>query len=398
MIFPRIRPIAPFQLPPEEGDQSPKFLLRDPAGLASGEMMVSLPTLYITELADGTRDLDAIAEEMIRLTGLRVEKSQMERLFEQLDSIFLLDNERARQRLEEISPRPARHAGSGYPDEAEELTLFLDDLLGPEPEAPNGLPRASLLPHIDFYRGRDSYRAGYQHLRSLSHSTDPITVVILGISHAYSRIPFILTRKDFDTPLGVVETDHQLVDALASDLPFDPFQDEYNHLGEHSVEFHAVLLKHLTGTQRPLKIVPVLCRSFAEAISGKYSPLELPGVEQFLNNLAKLRDERTDIHFLASVDLAHMGVNFGGEPLTNSFLEELAERDKKSLAGVQAGKPDEFFATHQADGGERNYCGTPAIYSLLHLFPKDFTLHSYQQCTEPDLGSTVTICSASLSE
>ena len=398
LAHPKVRRLEPVQLPPAEGRESPTFLLRDPAQLSSEQIVLTLPALTLVELADGSRDLSEIKVQMTEMTGLTVSEEQITSLFAELDSHYLLENERARERLSQISPRPMRHSGGGYPTNPTELETFLDDLLSVDDIAvKESAPRASILPHIDFFRGHQAYRQGYRHLHSLaSADTETLTVVILGISHAYSQTPFILTKKDFSTPLGVVRTDQDLVDKLATGLPFDPYQDEYNHMAEHSIEFHAVLLKRLVG-DRSLRIVPVLCSSFYRAIREKHSPLELNGVDQFLGNLKKLRDEDPNLHFLASVDLAHMGLNFGGERLTPTFLADLERRDLASIDGIQRGKADDFFATHQADLGERNYCGTPAIYTLLKLFPQAFELHGYQQCTDPDLGSTVTICSATLS-
>lgn len=393
---PKVRSIEPIRLENEAEPQFPRFLLKDGAALSSEQITVSLPALYLVELADGSRDVDAILAKMEESTGLKVQPAQVQGLLEMLDTHYLLDNERARQRLAELSPRPARHAGSGYPARVEELGPFLDGILG-DPVETSSRPRASILPHIDFFRGRESYRAGYRHMHALANSgTTPLTVVILGISHALCHSQFILTKMDFDTPLGVVKTDCEVVDQLNQGLPFDPFLDEYNHIAEHSVEFHAVLLQRLVAPKRPLKIVPILCRSFHEAILGQHSPMELPGVPEFLRNLEKLRDDRDDIHFLASVDLAHMGVQFGGKRLNFHFLQDLEKRDIESLEGVRKGEADTFFSTHQADLGERNYCGTPAIYTTLKLFPEPFNMHRYQQCTDRDLASTVTVCAATL--
>ena len=333
---PAVRQVEPVQLPQEPGEELPRFLLRDSANLATEQVIVTLPGLYMVELADGSRSISDITQSLHELTGLSVQETQTQQLLECLDQRFLLDNERARMRLAELSPRPMRHAGSGYPTSLVELEPFLDDLLAVESKTRTDTAcRASILPHIDFFRGRESYRAGYQHLHGLAQADQPPTVVILGISHAYSRTPFILTKKSFDTPLGVVQTDTDLVDQLAENLPFDPYKDEYNHIGEHSVEFHAVLLKRLAPEVR---IVPVLCRSFHEAIQGGFDPLQLPGVSNFLQNLTKLRSTRPDIHFMASVDLAHMGVDFGGPPLSREFLTDLERRDLETLKGVSQGK------------------------------------------------------------
>jgi AmmeMemoRadiSam system protein B len=393
--FPSVRPISPFKIPPGDGFEHPRYVLRDPAELAEDQLLVTLPALYLIELADGTRSREEIASEFDRLTGLEMPEELFDQLLERLDSSFLLDNERARARLEEISPRPYRLSGSAYPADRRELSVFLDDLIGRDDPCQGTNLRASILPHIDFFRGRDAYRAGYRHLLR-GTGQGPLTVVVLGISHANCRTPFILTRKDFDTPFGPVRTDQDLVAQLAEGLGFDPFLDEYNHMTEHSVEFHAVLLRHLAGADRDLSIVPVLCGSFHEALRMRFSPRELPGVEPFLARLRDLRDSRPDIHFLASVDLAHRGLNFEQAPLDAEQLQELARQDQETLSYVEKGDAEGFFATLQADRGIRNYCGTPAIYSLLDLFPEPFRLQRYQQCTDPDLTSTVTVCAAVL--
>lgn len=396
--FPSVRPVSPFKIPPGDGFDQPRYVLRDPAELSHDQLMVTLPALYLIELADGTRSRGEIASEFDRLTGMGVPDDLLDQLLERLDRSYLLDNERARTRLGELSPRPYRLSGSAYPADREELEIFLDDLLGADdPASFVGDLRASILPHIDFFRGRDSYRAGYRHLtRGLGAPDKPLTVVVLGISHAMSRVPFIMTGKDFDTPLGPVATDQDLVRQLAQGLPFDPFLDEYNHMSEHSIEFHAVLLRHLAGPDRPLSIVPILCGSFHEALRERFSPMELPGVSEFVANLARLRDERPDVHFLASVDLAHMGLNFDQAAMDAGQLADLERQDQETLSYVQEGDAEGFFRTLQADRGIRNYCGTPAIYSLLKLFPAPFRLQWYQQCSEADLSSTVTVCSAVL--
>lgn len=390
LSYPRVRTLDPVQIPPNGESHLPRFLLKDPACLSGEQLIVSLAALHLMEFADGSRGPKGISDALQQELGIKTDEADILSLLNVLDEYYLLDNERARQRLAEISPRPIKHGRAGYPEGSPEFDIFIDELLGLDAPVTQEPSRASILPHIDFFRGREAYRAGYQRLHGLR---DISTVVILGISHAFCRTPFILTRKDFDTPFGVAQTDQELVSQLSTGLEFDPFLDEYNHLAEHSVEFHAVLLKRLAPQVR---IVPILCRSFHQAIRNRHTPLNLPGVRGFLENLIGLRDQRPDIHFLASVDLAHMGLNFGGDRLTAEFLEDLKRRDLGSLDEVQRGNADAFFATHQADQGERNYCGTPAIYSLLHLFPQPFEVHSYRQCTDADFGSTVTIASATL--
>lgn len=399
---PQVRPLSPIELPSENDSDQKIYLLRDPAALADDQIQINLPTLCLIELLDGSRTPEQAIQRFGELTGIELPVGQLEGILEHLDRSYLLENQRARDRLAALSPRPYQLAGSGYPGDPQALRAYLDDLVGadePSGSAKASHFRASILPHIDFPRGRDAYRAGYRHLRSLFEAEDnkaPVTVVVLGISHAYSRVPFLLTRKDFDTPLGVVKTAQNLVDDLSRDLPFDPFLDEYNHISEHSIEFHAVILKHLAGPERPLTIVPVLCGSFFEAIRTGKSPKTLPGVSEFLARLHKLRGEHPEVHFLASVDLAHKGRNFDEPALDQEQLDRLKNEDLKTLSHVERGDAEGFFGTLQADAGVRNYCGTPAIYAVLDLFPEPFQMEHYRQCTDPDLSSTVTVCAALL--
>ena len=394
---PRIRSLQPSQLPKEFQEEQTQYLLRDPAGLSDEQTVVTLPALILLELCDGQRTVENILRDFHNKTGLSLSREDFGALLDRLDSHFLLDNERARTRLSQLDPRPARHAGSAYPAEPAELKSYLREMLGSalDPEAP--VSRASILPHIDFFRGHQSYSQGYRSFQiPPGRPGEATTIIILGISHALSSTPFILTKASFDTPLGILETDVGLVEQLAQDLPFDPFNDEYNHIAEHSVEFHAVILKYLLGNSGPVKIVPILCSSFYAAIRGKHSPYQLNGVREFIKNLASLRDQRPDTHFLASVDLAHMGSNFEQTPMNAGKLSDLESQDRETLSYVESGNSEEFFATHQNDGGRRNYCGTPAIFTLLELFGGPFELHHYQQCTDADLASTVSVCSASL--
>lgn len=396
--FPHVRPLSPHKISPGENSEQPQYALQDPAQLAGDQLLVSLPVLYLMELADGTRTPHKIASDFDRLTGNTLSSELLESLLARFDQNYLLDNERARERLRQINPRPYRLLGPISPSDRRELSAYLDDLIGADdPSTEDHRARASILPHIDYKRGRNAYRAGYRCLiPKFRQKKSKLTVIILGISHAISRTPFILTNKDFDTPLGLVKTDQELVAELSNGLPFNPYQDEFNHIGEHSIELHAILLRHLVDPACELRIVPILCGSFHQALKQKYSPQKLPGVPEFLNNLKRLRDKHSELHFLASVDLAHMGRNFDQKDMNKVKLDRLAQDDSRTISSIESGKAEDFFASLQADGGIRNYCGTPAIFSLLELFPEPFQLKLYQQCSDSDLSSTVTVCSAIL--
>ncbi|MCE7870070.1 AmmeMemoRadiSam system protein B [bacterium CPR1] len=383
-----LRPLEPVPID-HEGERLIAF--RDSAGLVSGVVMVRPAAYVLVSLLDGTRTKqEALAEFAVR-TGARVDLATLDALIEQLEQALIMDGPRARQALASMSERPAAHAGSAYPAEADELAQFLEALLARERPSEPPAPLSGLLtPHIDLRRGAESYAMAYNSLINGLGEND--TFVILGISHAPCRQPFILTRKPFETPFGYLQPDLDLIEELVQGCDFDPFQDEYNHLGEHSVEFQNgdSVSPGIGGTAGE---APVAIRK-RSARRARPPPFGTPSFLAALKSAVQRRPGR--VCLIAGADLAHKGVRFGEPPLDRDFLSQLELADLESLRYCEQGDYDAFFATHQADRGERNYCGTSAIYTMLHcLGGQPGVLHRYQQCNEPGVVSTVTVAAAS---
>lgn len=390
MLMPLARALEPI---PFEHEGQNLIALRDPTGICT-ELCVLQPAAYILwSLMDGRSSLEQIQANFFSRFGGRVDRGLLTSLVSDFESHMVLECSAARERLNALATRPAAHAGGAYPAEPEELRSFLNDIIDLEsPPQSEGKLMGMLTPHIDLARGARSYSYSYGELKRLK--LESATVFVLGISHALSRTPFILTRKSFETPLGEVETAVELVDRLAEGCDFDPYQDEYNQLGEHSIEFQAVFLRHLFP--QGLRMVPILCGSFHEALASGEDPRELPGVRKFLDHFAQVVKETPDALVIAGADLAHVGERFGGERLSEQDLKALDAADRASLAKVVENDHLGFFATLQADEGARNYCGTSAIFTMMEALDLPAKLHLYQQCNEPQNSSTVSVASASL--
>lgn len=370
--------------------------LQDSTGFSTGLVVLTPAAFHLASLMDGRKTVPQLCAAFEVLTGQQADPAAVINLIQSLDESLALDSPRAREAIRQMTVRKAALAGQGYPSDPDQLKHFLDDILAmssaPNPAKTDPL-KAVLLPHIDLKRGSQSYAAALAHLKPQLDNFD--TFVILGITHSYSRQPFVLTRMDFDTPLGVVPTDKQFVDELAAGLDFDAFEDEFNHVGEHSVEFQAVWLRHLLN--RPIKIVPVLCGSFHRSLLPEHqtpSPKGLAGVNSFLTSLKACLQSRQRVLVITSVDFAHLGTRFGGSPLSSEFLEELKQQDAQTFS-LAMNDSEGFIASLRADRGARNYCGTPAIYTTLEMLnnPQGQTLH-YQQCVEGDNESVVTVGAA----
>src|SRR6185436_5209532 len=144
-----------------------------------------------------------------------------------------------------------------------------------------------LAPHIDFNRGGPCYTFAY---RELAERCDADLYVILGVAHLSPPNPFVVTSKDYETPLGTVSTDREVVAALEKRLGKKIYDHEPVHRSEHSAEFQAVFLKHARPSAK-FTVVPILCSAF-EQWCGVSSPSTAAEVEDVLGALRASGDDR----------------------------------------------------------------------------------------------------------
>src|SRR5262249_59038572 len=96
-----------------------------------------------------------------------------------------------------------------------------------------------------------------------------------------------------------------------------------------SIEFQAVMLRHLIGDRRPFAIVPVLASYLHEAIWTKGDPERDRRVPRFIDALLEtMAASRRRVCLIAGVDLAHVGPRFGdAEPNTPTGLDAVRSAD-----------------------------------------------------------------------
>jgi len=298
------------------------------------------------------------------------------------------------------SVRKATSAGTSYPEDPAKLGPFLDEVLAEAestPEAAAAEVRGIIAPHIDHVRGKKTYAEAFG---ALARSKPSELFVILGTAHAESSERFVLTRKDFETPLGTVVTDTDFVDALQKRSGRDLFADEFLHRGEHSVELELVLVQHLCRkAETEFKIVPVLCGGFTDAMAQDKSPLDLPGVREVTDALRELiaKDGRR-VCVIAGADLSHVGPRFGTDRrVSRGALRDLEEADRKTLEFVEKADADGFYENVALDENARNICGVAPIYVTLKvLTPAEVELLRYEQWSEADGSSCVTFAACAI--
>ena len=282
---PKLRPVESFPVKQPNGEVW--LALRDPGGFA-GSIVIPREAAVAASLMDGNRSLAEIQAEFTKVCKQPVDAADLMGLIRQLDDRNFLDTERFRQRWKadvesylNAAKRPAAHAGAAYAGQGGALTAQLDGLFvapngpgayGPPLSGVNGRQplRGVLSPHIDLRRGGPAFAWAY---RQIVEQSDADLFVIFGTAHQWMRNLFSVSRKHFETPLGVVQTDKQFVGRLGQKLAAHPdgaglnlFADELAHRPEHSIEFQVIFLQHLLAEHREFKIVPILVGSFHEFV------------------------------------------------------------------------------------------------------------------------------------
>lgn len=388
---------------PHEQNGRQYYLLRDPLQLSDNLLLVPQAMGAILAFCDGQHTTKGIADSFHATYGFPIGIDMVEKLVRALDEAFLLDNERSADALEEArrhfraAPfRPLSVAGGTYPADPELLHATLERYrhqaangAGPlSPLAPT--PIFGLLsPHIDYPRGGVVYAQVWE--RAAQAVQDADLVIIFGTDH-YGSDPFTLTRQNYATPYGALPTATTIVDDLAATIGEDAaFAGELRHRAEHSLELVAVWLHHLRA-RRPVEIVPILVGGFHRFYHNGAHPDRDPLIEQVLDQLRQSTEGRKTV-VVASGDLAHVGVAFGQEPLSDGTLATVHAADRELLNHMTAGDATNFYRSVHAIQDAHNVCGVAPIYLTMRLLgATEGTPAGYATCpADSDNTSVVTV-------
>jgi len=293
-----------------------KFLISDPFGI-SEPLLITPELLLIMSLMDGSRDEKEIKAEFFRRTGMLLREEDLKGVIELLDENYLLLNERFFNKLEELKSsilekgvKEPFHAGKAYPKERRELERFLEESLdGSEREEPLGI----LVPHMDMRVAVSTYGKVYGRVDRKHRKPD--TVLILGVSHYHHEMPLSVCPLDFETPLGTLEVDREVIEELRKRFDFDLFHDILSYEKEHSIEFQTVFVKYLFPKA---KAVPMIV-SYGDVNS----------LREIADRISEVIEER-DVLVISSVDMSHVGRKFG-----DSFSYDPSFRDKEYIKHLE---------------------------------------------------------------
>jgi AmmeMemoRadiSam system protein B len=374
-VLPRLRPNLDF-LPSVLPDR-PGLVIRDPYQYSDATLIVPPGLVACLEFFDGEHTSLDLREYLVRSTG-ELDVSPIEQhLVDTLssagfleDAAFLARREDAERAFREAPLREPSHAGSGYPEEKSELIrTFNEYLQTSSPPAPPQKLLAIAAPHVSPFGGVDAYRAAYS---ALSPSDAERTFVILGTSHYGEPDRLGLTRKPFVTPFGETIPDIPLIDEILNKSGQGSAMEDYCHRIEHSIEFQVVFLQHLFGSK--IRIVPILCGSYANSIYRGGAPESNDHVNRMLGTLGEIAAREGDrLLWVLGVDMAHMGRRYGDSFAAvagRDEMEQVARRDRARMDRMESGDACGFWDLIQQNHDDLKWCGSAPIYTFLKAVPQ----------------------------
>ncbi|MFP3870059.1 MAG: AmmeMemoRadiSam system protein B [Syntrophobacteria bacterium] len=347
--------------------------LRDLEGLNPETLVLNTQAYFLVTLMNGSNSVVDIQAAYMRKFGHVLYREKLESLIQHLDVYLLLENERSRSRRQQLIDefrsqpfRPAFHAGVSYETDPEKLRAQLLSFFASENGGP-GEPRPGtsgkklhglMAPHIDLRAGGSCFAHAY---RALLEAAPVTTCIVLGTGHEPLPHYFALTRKDFETPLGLVEADREFIDELSRRCTTDLFADEFAHRREHTIEFQVLFLRLLLPH---IRIVPILCSFGVEEIEQRTD-----AVLNMVDSLGQtLEAYGQPACLLASVDLAHIGPRYGDPFRPHAgTVRETKDSDRGLLETMAAGDAEGFAGLLVGERNCRRICGLPPLYIMLKI-------------------------------
>jgi AmmeMemoRadiSam system protein B len=371
---------------PSPDPENPGLLIRDPFRFSDTMLLIPPQLVACLECFDGERTTLDLRESLVRLTG-EIQVGDLEQhLYETLSQAGFLEDEKFEElrlgRINEFQAAPKReasHAGSAYPNDGDEARKTLSEYMNGSQPISDGPIIGIAAPHVSPFGGWESYRDAYSVLPS---SGADRTFVVLGTSHYGEPDRFGLTRKPFVTPFGEATTQVGLVDELAQAAPNAVRMEDYCHAVEHSIEFQVIFLQYLYGPN--IRILPILCGSFARSIYQGGKPEDNEDVKRFFGALGCLAArEGNRLFWVLGVDMAHMGRRYGDNFIAHANDGEMLaveERDRVRIERLNQADSEGFWDLVQENRDDLKWCGSAPIYTFLKALPQARgTLRRYQQ-------------------
>jgi AmmeMemoRadiSam system protein B len=369
------------------------FHLRDQLELSGQDLLVPVEFGPALALMDGQHDLAMIRTRALLLHGLDLAPTDLIELIERLEAACLLEGPGldaamagALAAYHAQPHRPPALADRAYPGAADDLRaqLLAFEMGVDTRPLPAEQVAGVLSPHIDYARGGPVYASGWRQAAAAARAAK--TAIVLGTDHAGSGGRLTLSRRDYATPWGVLETDRRLCDALAEALgPEEAYREELHHRREHSIELATVWLHHVRGGQ-PLELLPILCGHPGPLLNAR-APAGVEGLDLALAILREAVAQGALV--VVAGDLAHVGPAFGDpQPFGAAERAAVQAADEALIAACSGGCTPALGEVAAIDDRYR-ICGlTPLAVALAIMPPVHLEVAAYDQCPADAEGAS----------
>lgn len=430
-LKPKLRPVRGF--PVQAAQNQPVMLgLADARQISDKMVVMPMQVQQILPLLDGQRSLGDVCGEI----GRGLTEQNLQGLIAQLDEAGLLFGPKFDAILAEmrhdfdstpILP-PAATAAFGdallagkLPEDATEqqkseaapgaireaLDAWMKQALENEPNPSfDSLPKAIVVPHIDYARGWLNYGSVWGRMRVVDR---PDRVVILGTNHFGMGTGVTACDKGYQSPLGSCEVDTAFLGALEKRLGPERYgkllANRYDHEREHSIELQIPWIQHCLGADEAGNFVPVVgvlvhdpSVNAGESYDGQGLALQ-PFVEAVRGAIQDLGGKTL---IISSADLSHVGPMFGDQqPLAGETPEveqarnRIVAHDHEMLGHVGGNRPDDLVAAMAWQQNPTRWCSTGNIVAAMMIAqPQRIDLLRYMAAMDPQGMGMVTSAGA----
>ena len=351
-------------------------VLRDPMELAE-PLAIDAEYEPVLDALDGQRTLAQIRQSLLMRGIVAVELADLEDFVADLGELGLLDDDRFRELWSEMNDafieaeiRPPRRAGLLYPDEPDELREWLAPALPERGDAAmeegpgyGGIVRAVVVPHQPPPLLAASLR---RLLSSLPAPERYKRVIILATDHSPGLLPYASADKDWDTPLGKIACDLELLAKLDDRLPW-LLREQTRLRSSDAIEWATLLLRGLWGDRCP-PILPIACgQTRLTSVDGAEKAREL--IEQ-LRELVGPATEAGEVLWWTSAELSHVGPAYGHAQLP--AREQVEAEDRALLEHLLHNQPELLARACMDRPASSRPSGTAALATLADMLPASY--------------------------
>jgi len=395
---PRLRPVRGFMT---QHQGRPMLGLAD-AQQVSEKMVFTAPAVQsVLGKLDGQHGIDQIIEEV----GRGLTRPMLESVVAQLDDAGLLEGPTFEAMYDKLKDQfqSAPHLPPGSTaaiadrlvmmEHGQEATQEQKDSEGPEKLAAqfdswidqalksasdpsfDRLPKAVMVPSIDYLMGWPNYAAVYGRMRVVD---PPKRIVVLGTHQGGFSTGVCGCDKGYETPLGVSPLAQDFFDAITSELGEENtsklLAHRYDHERAHAIELQVAWIQHVFGAESSIPVMGFIVHDplvkGGESYDGEGLGLD-PFISALQGAIGKLDGETL---IVAAADLAHVGPQFGDQQSlvgddesAKTFREEVMNHDRQMVGLIAQGKHSELVSAIQWQQNRMRWTGLGPIVAAMRV-------------------------------